>query len=170
MSYDYIIVGGGPAGCVAAYRLVTDHGAKVLVLEEGRSDRNPLMRIPGGLMMVIMGGKDMKFHVTEPVAHLDGQPSIIGQGNVLGGGTSVNAMLFMRGRPSDYAEWAEITQDPMWDWDHIFPYMRRTEGNADLSGIHHGTDGPMKATRPGYVCDTSRAFLETLEGDGRSSK
>src|SRR5688572_27041813 len=105
--YDHIVVGGGAAGCVAAARLV-EAGRRVLLLEAGHSHHHPLLDMPPGIFKMINGSKFMRYHRTEPQEHLDGRQHEISQGNVLGGGTSVNAQVYMRGRPSDYNEWDEL--------------------------------------------------------------
>ena len=87
-SYDYIVVGGGSSGCVAAARLVTDGGARVLLLEGGHSHRHPLLDMPPGIFKMINGSKFMRYHQTVPQEHLDNRVHDIPQGNVLGGGSS----------------------------------------------------------------------------------
>ena len=106
--FDHIVIGGGASGCVAAARLVTDGGRRVLLLEAGYSHHHPLLDMPPGIFKLINGSKYMTYHQTVPQAHLNGRVHDIPQGNVLGGGTSVNAQVYMRGRPSDYDEWDEI--------------------------------------------------------------
>ena len=106
--YDHIVVGGGSSGCVAAARLVTDGGRRVLLLEAGHSHRHPLLDMPPGIFKMINGSKYMRYHHTVPQEHLGGRVHDIPQGNVLGGGSSVNAQVYMRGRPSDYDEWHEL--------------------------------------------------------------
>ena len=107
-TYDHIVVGGGSSGCVAAARLASEGGARVLLLEAGHSNRHPLLDMPPGIFKMIHGSKFMKYHQTTPQEHLDGRVHDIPQGNVLGGGSSVNAQVYMRGRPSDYDEWQEL--------------------------------------------------------------
>ena len=106
--YDHIVIGGGAAGCVAAARLVADGDRKVLLLEAGYSHHHPLLDMPPGIFKLINGSKYMTYHSTVPQEHLNGRVHDIPQGNVLGGGTSVNAQVYMRGRPSDYDEWDAI--------------------------------------------------------------
>jgi len=104
-TFDHIIVGGGSSGCVAAARLVKDGRACVLLLEAGHSHRHPLLDMPPGIFRMINGSKFMRYHHTTPQEHLGGRVHDIPQGNVLGGGSSVNAQVYMRGRPSDYDGW-----------------------------------------------------------------
>ena len=107
-TFDHIIVGGGSSGCVAAARLVKQARARVLLLEAGHSHRHPLLDMPPGIFKMINGSKFMRYHKTVPQEHLNGRSHDIPQGNVLGGGSSVNAQVYMRGRPSDYQEWQDL--------------------------------------------------------------
>ena len=104
-TFDYIVVGGGSSGCVAAARLVAERHARVLLLEAGHSHRHPLLDMPPGIFKMIKGSKFMTYHKTISQEHLNGRAHDIPQGNVLGGGSSVNAQVYMRGRPADYDEW-----------------------------------------------------------------
>jgi choline dehydrogenase len=104
--YDYIIVGGGSSGCVAAWRLVKDHGARVLIVERGparaRGLEALLLRMPAGWMKAISGSNIVEMHHPVPQKHLNGRAPAVGQANILGGGTSVNAMVYTRGQHEDY--------------------------------------------------------------------
>ena len=103
--YDYIVVGGGSSGCLVAGRLA-EAGARVLVLEAGPDDRSPLIRMPAGYVKLLGVERYMWFYKSVPQAHLGGRTPIMPQGRVLGGGSSVNAMVYMRGQPEDYDLWA----------------------------------------------------------------
>ena len=98
-TYDYIVVGGGAAGCVTTNRLVDLHGARVLLLEAGGEDNHPLIRMPAGFFKFLNGSPFLTEHVSVSQKNLGGRTVSIWQGNVLGGGSSVNAMVYMRGRP-----------------------------------------------------------------------
>src|SRR5947208_9475858 len=104
-AYDFIVVGGGSSGCVAAAKLAKDGRARTLLLEAGYSNRHPLLDMPPGIFKMINGSKFMRYHTTPPQPHLGGRAHDIPQANVLGGGSSVNAQVYMRGRPSDYDAW-----------------------------------------------------------------
>src|SRR5688572_128561 len=142
--FDHIVVGGGAAGCVAAARLVTDGNRKVLLLEAGHSHHHPLLDMPPGIFKLINGSKYMTYHQTVPQKHLHDRVHDIPQGNVLGGGTSVNAQVYMRGRPSDYAEWDDLlhgnNDGARWDWNTVLGHFHRIEGNNRLSNDLHGAD------------------------------
>ncbi len=167
-SFDHIVVGGGSSGCVAAARLATEGGARVLLLEAGHSHRHPLLDMPPGIFKMINGSKYMRYHKTEPQPHLDGRVHEIPQGHVLGGGSSVNAQVYMRGRPADYDEWDTIVGDSNvgWSWDDVLPHFRRMEGNNRLHDERHGTDGPLLVSDPGHVDDISRWFVQSVQALG----
>ncbi|WP_421761698.1 GMC family oxidoreductase [Devosia sp.] len=169
-SYDHIVIGGGASGCVAAARLVTDGGRRVLLLEAGHSNHHPLLDMPPGIFKLINGSKYMTYHQTVPQAHLNGRVHDIPQGNVLGGGTSVNAQVYMRGRPSDYDEWDEILRGnndgAPWGWSSVLKHFRRIEGNNRLSNELHGADGPLLVSDPGHVDDVSRWFVQSVQQKG----
>lgn len=167
--YDHIIVGGGAAGCVAAARLV-GAGRRVLLLEAGHSHHHPLLDMPPGIFKMINGSKFMRYHRTTPQEHLDGRVHEISQGNVLGGGTSVNAQVYMRGRPSDYDEWDSILRGNnagvRWDWEHVLPHFRGMEGNNRLYDERHNSDGPLLVSDPGYIDNVSRWFVQSMQSLG----
>lgn len=169
-TYDHIVVGGGSAGCVAAARLAAESGGRVLLLEAGYSNRHPLLDMPPGIFKLINGSKFMRYHRTTPQAHLDGRVHDIPQGNVLGGGSSVNAQVYMRGRPSDYDAWDEILRgnnDGLgWGWKDVLPHFRRMEGNNRLANDLHGTEGPLHVSDPGHIDDVSRWFVQSVQALG----
>ena len=167
--FDHIVVGGGSSGCVAAARLVSA-GARVLVLEAGYSHRHPLLDMPPGIFKMINGSKYMRYHKTVPQPHLDGRQHDIPQANVLGGGSSVNAQVYMRGRPSDYDEWdAKLrgeNDDPGWGWKDVLPHFRSMEGNNRLLNELHNSEGPLLVSDPGHVNDVSRWFVQAVQAMG----
>jgi choline dehydrogenase len=167
--YDHIVVGGGSSGSVAAARLV-ESGARVLLLEGGHSHRHPLLDMPPGIFKMINGSKFMRYHHTVPQEHLNGRVHDIPQANVLGGGSSVNAQVYMRGRPSDYESWDEMLRvdndAPGWGWRDVLPHFRGMEGNNRLNDDLHGTGGPLLVSDPGHIDDVSRWFVQSVQGMG----
>lgn len=168
--YDYIVVGGGSGGAVAASRLVTNGNCRVLLLEAGYSHRHPLLDMPPGIFKMINGSKFMRYHKTVPQPHLDGRIHDIPQGNVLGGGSSVNAQVYMRGRPDDYDSWnallRENNDNPGWGWDVVLPHFTEMEANNRLSGQLHGTNGNVEVSDPGYIDTMSRWFVQSVQSLG----
>jgi choline dehydrogenase len=167
--FDHIVVGGGSSGCVAAARLVAA-GAKVLLLEGGHSHRHPLLDMPPGIFKMINGSKFMRYHKTVPQPHLDGRQHDIPQANVLGGGSSVNAQVYMRGRPSDYDEWESLlageNDNPGWGWKDVLPHFRGMEGNNRLFNDLHNAEGPLLVSDPGHINELSRWFVQAVQALG----
>lgn len=167
--FDHVVIGGGAAGCTAAAALVRA-GRKVLLLEAGHSNRHPLIDMPPGIFKLIGGSKYMTYHTTPPQPQLDGRQHDIPQGNVLGGGSSVNAQVYMRGRGTDYDEWhARLSGNAVaedWSWRTMLPLFRAMEGNDRLNNAFHGTDGPLLVSDPGYIDQTSRWFIQSVQGLG----
>lgn len=139
--FDYVVVGGGSAGCVVAGRLA-DSGASVLMLEAGRGDSNPLIHIPAGIGMLKSEDYEWPLH-SVPQKHCIGQRVELRQAKVIGGGGSINAQVFTRGAPVDFDTWATEFGATGWSYADIAPVYRRFERNARFSGPHHGVDGPL---------------------------
>jgi choline dehydrogenase-like flavoprotein len=155
---------------VAAAKLVSEGKARVLLLEAGHSHHHPLLDMPPGIFKMINGSKFMRYHRTVPQEHLDGRVHDIPQGNVLGGGSSVNAQVYIRGRPSDYDEWHELLRRdndyPGWSWADVLPHFRGMEGNNRLNNELHGSEGPLLVSDPGYVSEVSRWFVQSVQALG----
>ncbi|MDH4440966.1 MAG: GMC family oxidoreductase [Rhizobium sp.] len=168
-TYDNIVVGGGAAGCVVAARLVAA-GRRVLLLEGGYSNRHPLLDMPPGIFKMINGSRYMHYHTTDPQPHLDGRAHDIPQGNVLGGGSSVNAQVYIRGRPSDYEAWNDILRGNNdgadWSWNAVLPHFRGMEDNNRLLNDRHGTGGALKVSDPGHIDQMSRWFVQAVQSLG----
>lgn len=167
--FDYIVAGGGSSGCVAAARLV-QAGHSVLVLEAGHSHHHPLLDMPPGIFKMINGSKYMRYHTTVAQPHLNGRAHDIPQGNVLGGGSSVNAQVYIRGRPSDYDQWDVLLRGNNdgadWSWQAVLPHFRGMEDNNRLNNDLHGTGGPLLVSDPGHVDVVSRWFVQTVQALG----
>ena len=163
--YGYIIVGAGSAGCVLANRLSEDPDCKVLLLEAGPRDRHPFIHRPAGLAR-IAGNKAINWdYSTVPQAQLGGRTLWCPRGKVVGGSSSINAMIYMRGDAGDYDEWAAQGAGG-WDWASVLPYFRRAEGNVRGGDALHGGDGPLTVSDLRSVNPLSRVFIEAAQQAG----
>ncbi len=167
--FDYIVVGGGSSGCVTAARLVRDFDAKVLLLEAGASGDSPLIQMPAGFSRLLSRpNPHLISYVSTPQASLDARTVTIEQANVLGGGSSVNAMTYTRGTRADYDGWnASLAGAGGWSWDDLLPHFIKQEGNQRLGLPSHGTDGPLRVSDAHHpTTEASRAFLLSLQAMG----
>ncbi|MBG0828446.1 choline dehydrogenase [Planomonospora sp. ID67723] len=169
MSYDYVIVGGGSAGCALAARLSADPSARVLVLEAGRSDYrwDVFIHMPAALMFPI-GNRfyDWKYE-SEPEPHMNGRRVYHARGKVLGGSSSINGMIFQRGNPLDYERWAADPGMESWDYAHCLPYFKRMENClADPSTGFRGHDGPLTLERGPASGPLFEAFFAAVQQAG----
>lgn len=160
--YDYVIVGGGSAGCVLAARLSEDPAARVCLIEAGGKDSNPLIHMPVGFAKMTTGPLTWGL-VTAPQKHANLREIPYAQARVLGGGSSINAEIFTRGHPSDYDRWAEEEGAEGWAFKDIQKYFLRSEGNAILAGDWHGTDGPLGVSNIPDPNPLSRAFVQSCQ-------
>lgn len=166
MGYDYIVVGGGSSGCLVAGRLAMEQGARVLVIEAGPPDTSPMIRMPAGFVKLLAGEDHMWLYRSVPQDQLGGRTPIIPQGRVLGGGSSVNAMVYIRGQAQDFEDWAEATGDEGWGYEAMLRRFVAMEGNERLNNRFHGVSGPWKVSDLRHVCELSRAYVQAAQGIG----
>lgn len=165
--YDFVIVGGGSAASVAAWRLVRTFGFSVLLIERGRARTNRIMAMPAGYMKYLAQDTFLEMHQTVPQAQLGGRAPIVPVAKVLGGGSSVNAMVYMRGQKEDYDGWAESLGDSAgWSYDDILPHFRGIEDNGRLRDEFHGQGGPLRVSDPGYTTQTTHDFIAAAQSLG----
>lgn len=147
LQFDYVIVGGGSAGCVVAARLAADSGGTVALLERGRSDSNRWIHIPATFFKALQS-QDAEAVISDPDPSLGGLPFPVPQGRVLGGGSSVNGMLYMRGQARDYDEWETEHGCTGWAYRDVLPVFMRQEANRQFDNAFHGTNGPLVVDGP----------------------
>ena len=164
--FDYIIVGGGSAGCVVASRLVAEHDARVLLIEAGPRKVSRILAMPAGYMKFLARDTYLTMHKVVPQPQLEGRAPIVPQAKVLGGGSAVNAMVYIRGQAEDYDSWDEALGGAGWSYEDLLPHFIRQEGNDHLGKPYHGVGGPLKVSHLGQHSAMSRAFVQALQEKG----
>lgn len=158
MHYDYIITGAGPAGCVLANRLSEDSDVKVLLLEAGGSDRNPLFHMPAGFAKMTKGVASWGWE-TVPQKHMKGRVLRYTQAKVIGGGSTINAQLYTRGNAADYDLWAEEDGCKGWSYREVLPYFKRAEDNQRFADDYHAYGGPLGVSMPVSALPICDAYI-----------
>ena len=166
MVHDTIIVGAGSAGCVLANRLGANPAHRVLLLEAGGRDWHPFIHMPAGLAKLVDNRRVNWSYTTEPEPNLGGRRLWWPRGKVLGGSSSINAMVYTRGDPRDYDEWAAATGDERWDWRHVLPLFKRAEGNTRGADEFHGADGPLAVSDLRHHNLLSAVFVDAAAAAG----
>ncbi|MEX2196605.1 MAG: GMC family oxidoreductase N-terminal domain-containing protein [Thermoleophilaceae bacterium] len=162
--YDYIVVGAGSAGCVLANRLSAD-GSRVLLLEAGGSDRKLQVRAPAAFPAQFQTAVDWNY-MSEPEPGLHHRRLFLPRGRMLGGSSSMNAMLYIRGNRADYDAWEHEFGADGWAYDDVLPAFRRSEHNAEIRDEFHGTGGEMHVTRKRWLSPHWERFVESAVAAG----
>ena len=161
---DYVIVGAGSAGCVLAHRLSEDPAVRVTLVEAGGKGRHPNIAIPAAFAKQFKTKLDWDL-ATEPEPHCANRSLYVPRGKGLGGSSNMNAMLYVRGRPLDYDQWAQMGAEG-WDWEAIWPYFLKAEDNARGASEFHGVGGPVRVENPRSPRRMTARYIEAVERAG----
>jgi choline dehydrogenase len=164
MTFDYIIIGAGSAGCVLANRLSENGRNTVLLLEAGEKDKKTEIHIPGAYSQLHRSEVDWAFW-TEPQEHLDGRRLFIPRGKVLGGSSSTNAMAYVRGNKEDFNEWASLGNQG-WSYEEVLPYFIKSEHNEDFQGRFYGKNGPLHVSYSRQPHPLGNVFIQACNEKG----
>lgn len=159
MHYDYIIIGGGSAGCVLANRLSEDPAINVLLLEAGGKDNHPLFSLPAGFAKMTKGRAAWGWH-TVPQKHLNNRILRFTQAKVIGGGSSINAQIYTRGSRQDYDSWQPLCGVTGWSYEEVLPYFKKAEKNQRFCNYYHGNQGPLGVSNPISPLPICEAFFQ----------
>ena len=157
--FDYVIVGGGSAGCVLAGRLTEDPAITVCLLEAGGSDQSAIVQAPVGAVAMMPTKLNNYAYETVPQPGLNGRKGYQPRGKVLGGSGSINAMLYVRGNRWDYDEWERLGNSG-WGFDQCLPYFKKAENNEQFDNEWHGQGGPLNVTYPNHQSPLADLFIE----------
>ena len=164
--FDFVVVGGGTAGCALAARLSEDPGRTVCLIEAGGTGRSLAVRIPGAIALAQRSATLNWRFQSVPQPQLNGRRIPIPRGRGLGGSALINGMVYFRGHPGDFEDWA-AAGNPGWSYREVLPYFLRSENNDDYPGsVYHGHGGPMNVTHIRRPNPMTPAFLAAMHGLG----
>ena len=160
--YDYIIIGAGSAGCVLANRLSKNPTQNILLLEAGKTDKKREISIPGGYGNIHRSSIDWGFY-TVPQKHVNNRRIYLPRGKTLGGSSSTNAMVYVRGNKADYDEWSKLGNKG-WSFHEVLHYFKKSENNEDFNDDYHGSQGPLNVTfAKDFQTPYAQAFLQACQ-------
>ncbi|WP_417514116.1 GMC family oxidoreductase [Minwuia sp.] len=159
-AFDYVIVGGGSAGCVLASRLTEDPDVSVCLLEAGPAKQDSSVRMPAGIMKTMKDPNRNWLFRTEPQKNLNGRELFWPRGKAMGGSSAVNGMVYIRGHRADYDRWSAQEGCTGWAWEDLLPYFRRSENNERFTDDLHGQGGPLNVADPRSPNPMSRMYVE----------
>ncbi|MEE4250748.1 MAG: GMC family oxidoreductase N-terminal domain-containing protein, partial [Alcanivoracaceae bacterium] len=165
MQYDYLIVGGGSAGCVLANRLSANPATRVCLLEAGPDDNSLLVRIPAGIIALMRSRKRNWRYYSVPQKALNNRQVYVPRGKTLGGSSAVNAMCYTRGNRWDYDHWASLGNSG-WSWDEVLPLFRRAENNERGADDFHGNKGPLSVSNMRIQRPITDAWVAAAQAAG----
>lgn len=164
--FDYVIIGAGSAGCVLAGRLSEDPAVTVCLIEAGGADNSTLIHMPAGVVAMVPSPIHNWQFKTEPQPELNGRRGYQPRGKVVGGSSSINAMLYVRGHRNDYDSWAQLGNQG-WSYNDVLPYFKRAENNRHfVDSDYHGNQGPLSVTNLQSPSPVNEAFLRACEAQG----
>jgi len=163
---DYVIAGGGSAGCVIASRLSEDPNCTVVLLEAGGRGDGFMVKMPAGGFTMLGSPKFDWMYMTEPDSSLGGRQVMWMAGKMLGGGSAINGMMYIRGSRADYDSWENELGCTGWGWDNVQSYFKKSEGFDGPSGPSHSTSGPLGVALPRAINPLSHAFIHACEDRG----
>jgi choline dehydrogenase-like flavoprotein len=160
--FDYVVVGGGSGGCVVASRLTEDPSVTVCLLEAGGPDKSVFIHAPAGVVTMLPVPFNNWAYKTVAQPGLNGRRGYQPRGKTLGGSSSINAMVYVRGHRWDYDHWAALG-NAGWSYEEVLPYFKRAENNADFDGEYHGKDGPLAVNKLRTENPVQKIFMQAAQ-------